>query len=166
MKTILKSVKTFYCMLLFFSVLLSGCSKDEDAVKDIVLCNTFLECNDATKWDKVFLEDGIENAQIYLKFNNSLSNPFEKWSNFTPNNCHYYLQISDHQIDIIENSKDKLIVKIIWREDDWQQDEFEIWTFTKQGESLKLVTQYFQEVITIELNKTTDNLNDLEICAN
>ena len=165
MKTKLKPGIILSCILLLFTVLLTGCSKDEDVVNDTVLCNTFLECNDETKWKQVFLEDGIESAHMYLKINNNLSNPFENWLNFTPNDCHEHMKISDHQIEIIENLKDEFRVKIIWQEEDWQQDEFEIWTFTMQDDLLKLVTQYFEEVITFYFDNTSDDIGNLEDCV-
>lgn len=165
MKTTLKYRITLLCMMLSFTVLLSGCSKDEDAINDAVSCDTFLGCNDATKWKQVFINDGIESAHIYLRINNDLNNPFENWLNISPNSCYFSMQISDHQFEIIENSNDKLIAKIVWQEESWQQDEFETWTFTLQGESLKLVTKYFQEVITFEFNNSSDDLNNLENCS-
>jgi len=80
--------------------------------------------------------------------------------------CYEVMHISEHQFQIIENTKDRFIIKITWKDDYWEQDEFETWTFTKQGESLKLVQKYFIEEINIISNKTSDNINNLKICTN
>jgi hypothetical protein len=168
MKTTKKQFRTIAFilnMLIIFTVFLSGCSKDDETNNDIVLCDTFLECNNLTKWKQVFLENGVEIARIYLRIDNNLNNPFENWLNISPNSCHISMRISDHQIEILENSKDKFIIKIVWQEDSWQQDEFETWTFTKQGDSLKLVTKYFQEIITYDFKSTSDDFDNLEICT-
>lgn len=162
-----KQISRISCasVLLLFTVFFNSCSKDDDSSNDTLLCDTFLECNDTTKWKQVFIENDIETAHLYLRLNNDLNDPFENWLNFSTLNCYISMSISDHQFEIIENSKEILVVKIIWQELGWEQDEFETWTFTRQGESLKLVTQYFQEIITFDFNLSIDDVNNLEICT-
>ena len=152
-------------MTLIFTTLFIGCKSDNDTPNDSTLCDTFLECNNAISWKYIGLEDNVEIARIYFKLNNNKSNPVESWLTFSTMDCYEVIHISEHQFQIIENTKDRFIIKITWQDDYWEQDEFETWTFTKQGESLKLVQKYFVEEIILISSKTSDNIADLQICV-
>ena len=164
MKTIFTKLGSSIILItLIFTTLFTGCNSDDEPNNSIV-CETFLDCNDGINWNYIELEDGVELGRIYFRLNANSSNPVESWLNFSTMDCYEVMHISEHQFQIIENTKDRLIIKITWQDDYSGQDEFETWTFTKQGESLKLVQKYFVEEIILILNKTSDNINNLKIC--
>jgi len=157
----IKNKLRYFLILLVFGLYLSGCNSDDDNDDDpITTCDTFLACNDGTTWKFVETEDGIE-FQFYIQLIDNKNNPFQTWFSFTGLDCGYdYFGDQSPQFELIENSKNILVIKVIWPED----DGFETWTITKQGETLKVVSVYYQEEQVILFNLTSENMDSFAIC--
>lgn len=153
--TFLKHKILSIVVLLILSVSFHGCSDDNDEAM------SFLENHADTKWK--FSELG---GTLYVKINNSQTNPFEIWISFLESGCFIHESINDDGTpEILENTKNKLVVKIV---DNPQ--EYTIITFTVTGDTLTVLSEYFEDEVLDEeeifiLAKTSDNLDDLEICA-
>ena len=156
-------------ILLIFSLTLINCNSDDnppiDNSTDSLLCKNFLECSDGVNWKYVEVDNNVEIVRVYITLNDDINNPIESWMTLSSFDCYESMRVSDHQFQIIENSKDKFIIKITWLGEDWQQDEFETWIFTKQGDSLKLVQKYFTEEIILNFSITSDSVSNLQICV-
>jgi hypothetical protein len=170
MKTKFRNQKfSSFLILLIFSLTLINCNSDDnppiDNSTDSLLCKNFLECSDGVNWKYVEVDNNVEIVRVYITLNDDINNPIESWMTLSSFDCYESMRVSDHQFQIIENSKDKFIIKITWLGEDWQQDEFETWTFTKQGDSLKLVQKYFTEEIILNFSITSDSVSNLQICV-
>lgn len=155
-KTIL--LKSRFLIAVFlgtFLFSLNSCSSDDDSSS-----KDFLSSHSGTKW-KVS-ESG---TTIYLQVNNSESNPFQSWATFD-GSCYFFSESNeDGQVEIIENSKNKLIVKVSDTESD-----YDILTITIIGDILTIKDEYYEngvleDTTAIPLSKTSDNLDNLEICS-
>lgn len=148
-----------FLFLLTLTISLSSCSDDDDNNSND---NSFLETLDGSKWK---LED--EGGTIYIKITNNEINPLEIWVSFIDAGCYIYgngLSDDDDAIEILENSATKLVIKT---ED--SSDEYDIITFTKNGDKLNMkIESYYNGALddteVIQFNKTTTNLDNLELC--
>lgn len=149
-----------FLFLLTLTISLNSCSDDDDDNNSND--NTFLETLDGSKWK---LED--EGGTIYIKITNNEINPLEIWVSFLDAGCYINgnaLSDDDSSIEIIENSATKLVIKT---ED--SSDEYDLITFTKNGDKLSMkIETYYNGVLddteVIQFNKTTTNLDNLELC--
>lgn len=122
---------------------------------------TLLETLDKTKW--VF--DGIGFPAIYLRFNDSNTDYLELWAALADDECYIYGNSSDdNSLTIVENSKSKLVIKATE-----SSDYYSIITITIVGEKLNFKQDYYVEgnlddTDVLIFNKTSANLNDLDIC--
>ena len=120
-----------------------------------------LSCNNSITWKNVEIFNNSEYS-FYIKLNDNENNPFKTWVSTSTIDCGYdYFGEPDMQFQVLENSKDKLIVKVIWPEGD---DGYETWTMTLQDNSLKLVSVYYQEQINILYDKTSEDIDDFIFC--
>ena len=142
MKTkILKNKFLYFFILFSLTIAFTSCSDDEP--------RTFLEKYDGTTWG---------DDSIILKFRNNTSNPIETWVLF--DNCWYYGSIADDvEIEIVENSQDRLILKLT------NESFTERVTIILEGDELKLVDVFEDETTTFYFGKSTVNVNDLLICS-
>ncbi len=154
------------CCYLFILLIVTfsffNCNLDDNDEIE-TLCTTFLECNAETKWKHIHFEKGVEFSLLYYKFNDNYDLPIEIWVNYLEEDCFCYLDISTVQFQILENSKDSLVLKIIFEEDD-----SETWTFTIEEKSLRLARVFTAGGLPIEsytfFNKTAVNLDEIIIC--
>lgn len=136
-----------------------SCSKDDDDDKKID--ETMLESLNKTKW--VF--DGIGFPAIYLRFNNTKTDYLELWSAFEENECYFYgSSTDDNTLTITENSKTKLVIRATE-----SSDYYSIMTITYVGDKLNVKDEYYVNGVqddsdNLVFKKTTDNLDNLEIC--
>ena len=146
--------------ILVLSLFVFNCSKNDD--DEVVQCDTFLSCNNSITWKNVETFNNSEYS-FYIKLNDNENNPFKTWVSTSTIDCGYdYFGEPDMQFQVLENSKDKLIVKVIWPEGD---DGYETWTMTIQNDRLKLVSVYYQqEQINILFDKTSENIDAFIFC--
>lgn len=149
------TIRLVFLLLALTSV---SCSDDDDDKK---IDETLLETLDKTKW--VF--DGIGFPAIYLRFNDSNTNFLELWAAIAEDECYIYGNSSDDDtLTIIENSKSKLVIKATE-----SSDYYSIMTVTIINDKLNLKQDYYVEgslddTDVLVFNKTSTNLNDLDIC--
>ena len=154
----IKKKPLFFIIILSLGLFLNGCDSSDD--DNITACDTFLACNDATTWKYVETVEGIE-IQLYLKLIDNINGPFQAWVSNSLIDCGYaYFGDSAIQFQILENSKDKLVIKVIYEED----EGFETWTITELGDSLKVVSIYYLDEQIIIFDKTSENMDDFIIC--
>jgi len=147
----------FFLTLLTLCLFLNGCDSDDG---NNTTCDTFLSCNDVTTWKYVETVEEIE-IQLYLKLIDNINSPFQAWVSNSLIECGYdYFGDSEIQFQVIENSKDKLVIKVIYEGD----DGFETWTITKLGDSLKAVSIYYLDERIIIFDKTSENIDDFIVC--
>lgn len=143
----------YFFILLGLIVSFNGCSDDDD-----ITSQTFLEKLDGTKWVYTELIDDNE-FSIYIRINNNTNKLIEQWYFVFEDDCYYYGYDSvSGNMEIIENSNDKLILKYT------DEGDTEIVTVTKQGETLKVVIQEGGEEEIIYFDKTSVNVDGLFIC--
>lgn len=138
---------------------LSNCASDEKD-KDFLLDQTFLEKYDNTKW--TIIQDEM---RIYLRFNNDMEKAIEMWMSeleiaklIASEECFYYTAelMDTEEVEILENSELKLEFTYLGNE---------TWTFSMEGERLKLVFKTLNSTRDpVYFNKTSENFNDLKIC--
>ena len=148
MKTTILKHK-FLCIFIFISLAISfnGCSDDDDDITS----QTFLEKYDGTKW----VND--DELTIYIRLNNNTNKLIESW--FLFGDCYFYdYDFESQGVEIVENSKDKLIIKYT---DDG--DTITV-TVTMQGEILRVVIKEGNEEEILLFDKTSVNVDDFEIC--
>ena len=140
-------------LMMVFSLVSCSDDGDDDA-------SNFLETNGGTVWSFVLGGEGI-----YAQINNNESNPFEIWATLGEGGCYIYQSINDGgSVEVLENTKDKLILRI-----DESEDEYLILTLTIKGDLLTAKFEYFEDGISdgedvFPLTKTDDNPDDLPLC--
>jgi len=146
MKTLIFKHKLLYFFIILgLTITYNGCSDDDDDFQ------TFLEKFDGTKWVHT------DEFTFYVRLNDNLNKLIESWILF--DDCYFYdVDFESEDVELVENSKDKLIVKYI---DDEGSTTL---TFTMQGETLKAVVKEGNEEDIIYFDKTSVNVDDLEIC--
>jgi len=157
MKTLfLKHRILSFLILLVLAVSLNGCSNSDEIT-------TFLENQANTVWK---FKDPTTGETLYAKINNDQANPFEIWISLPEISCFIHDSIADDgTIEILENTKNKLVIKIIE-----SADTYSTITLTVINDILTAVSEDFEEGISVDklifiLKKTLDNVDDLEICA-
>jgi len=145
MKTkILKHRFLYLFILLGLTISFNGCSDDDDEPQ------TFLEKYDGTKW--VF-----NGEDIYIRIVDNTSIILEEW--YFDGDCYEYDTFNYGSLEIIENSKNKLVIQIT------DDGEIETLSFTVEGDVLTVVVTDDDGFETISLLKTTVNVDEFEICT-
>ena len=161
MKKLKKVVSRFFILFacIGFVISFNSCALDEKD-KDLESIQTYLETYDRTTWTVI-----EQDMRIFLRINIDKDKDFEIWMSelelaklIADKECFYYSEetLDTEEVVILENSENKLRFK--YREN-------ETWTFSMDGEQLKL------ELVTsdnikkeIYFSKTKENVYDLDIC--
>jgi len=132
----------------------------EDKDKNLLVDETYLEKHDGTKWKAI--EDDM---RIYLRLNDDMDKALELWMSdlefeklLTSKECFYYSHemLNTEEVKVLENSESKLAFTYL---------ENETWTFSMDGERLKLEFKTLDHVReAVYFSKTTDNVAELSIC--
>ncbi len=145
--TILKHKLFYFFILLSLAIYFNGCSTDDDDITS----QTFLEKYDGTKWVNT------DEFTIYIRLNDNINKLVETW--FLFGDCYFYdYDFESEGVEIVENSENKLIIKYT------DDGDIETVTVTIQGETLKVVIKEGNEEEIIYFDKTSVNVDDLEIC--
>ena len=140
--TILKHRFLYIFILLSLTISFNSCSDDDEP-------QTFLEKYDGTKW---FSDDDDD---LYIRIIDNTSVIFEQW--FLGHDCYYYYTLGDNDsVEIIENSKDKLVLRLTYDE---------TVTVTVEGDIMKFIVTEVDGFHTIFFTKTLMNVDDLQICS-
>ncbi|MFD1314008.1 hypothetical protein [Namhaeicola litoreus] len=153
--------QNFVGILLLTAVVLcnTSCSKDDDNDKKIA--ESMLESLDKTKW--VF--DGIGFPAIYLKFNDTNTDFIELWAAIAEMECYIYgSSEDDNTLQIIENSKTKLVIKATE-----SSEYYSLMIITYVGDKLNIKDEYYvngvlDDTDVLVFNKTSVNLDNLNLC--
>lgn len=103
---------------------------------------------------------------LYLRINDSETNPFELWLTFLANSCYVYQSVEDDGTpEILENSENKLVIRV-----DESNDEYTIVTLTVSQGVLTVVSEEFEngeldEENIVILFANEDDISNIEICA-
>jgi len=144
-------------ILLVLSISITGCSDDETI-------KSFLEKQADTDWK---FNEPLTGAILYVTINNNQVNPFEIWFSIIEEACFIHESIGDDgTVEILENSANELKIKVV---DDGNPAEYSIITFTVNGDILTVVNEDYEDGVLEEedlfiFQKTSDNLDDLNIC--
>ncbi|MEN8125772.1 MAG: hypothetical protein ABFR32_11655 [Bacteroidota bacterium] len=141
----LKHKFLFLFIVLGLTLSFNACSSDDDEPQ------TFLEKYDGTIWT-------FSGEDIYIRIIDNESIILEEW--YLDNDCYEHDTLNYEVLEIIENSTDKLIIKIT---DDGETETF---TFTIEGEVLTVVITEVDGFETVSLIKTSVNVDEFEICIN
>lgn len=157
MKKLTAMHKPLFILFLALSISLGSCSSDEDDPKD----QTFLEHNDGTKWEAMF-----EGLRVYVRINNSVTNPLETWL-FNPiAECYEYQDGSvNTSVEILENSENRLVVEFTD-----EPGEYAVLTVVSNNDMLNLKIENYEDDVLVETTNlsfeaSNVNLSDLEICG-
>lgn len=141
----LKHKFLFLFIVLGLTLSFNACSSDDDGPQ------TFLEKYDGTIWT-------FSGEDIYIRIIDNESIILEEW--YLDNDCYEHDTLNYEVLEIIENSTDKLVIKIT---DDGETETF---TFTIEGEVLTVVITEVDGFETVTLIKTSVNVDEFEICIN
>lgn len=141
----LKHKFLFLFIVLGLTLSFNACSSDDDEPQ------TFLEKYDGTIWT-------FSGEDIYIRIIDNESIILEEW--YLDNDCYEHDTLNYEVLEIIENSTDKLVIKIT---DDGETETF---TFTIEGEVLTVVITEVDGFETVSLIKTSVNVDEFEICIN
>lgn len=145
--TIFKHKFLYFFIILGLTISFNGCSDDDD--DDF---QTFLEKYDGTKW--VYTEDEFT---FYVRLNDNPNKLIESW--ILIDDCYFYsVDFESESVELVENSKDKLIIKYT------DDGEIITVTLTTQGETIRVVVKDGNEEDIMIFDKTSVNVDDLEIC--
>jgi hypothetical protein len=157
MKAHMLRLKAF-AMIALISFSFVGCSDSDDDDE-----KSFLETHGGTVWKLGEPEDGFS---VYAQINNTENNPFEIWVYDETRDCYEYQSITDDgSPEVIENRENKVQIRI-----DGDSGEYVILTMTVSGSILRVELDYYEDgvlddEIQFVLNRTSDNLNELTLCA-
>ena len=152
-------VSRFFILLTCIGLVISynSCESDQKD-KDLIVAQTFLEQNDASKWTAI-----EEDMRIYVRL--SIDKDMEIWMAelgfeklLAAKECFYYSQelLNTEEVEVIENFGSKLAFTHL---DD------ETYTFSIDGERLKLEFETLNNVKkVVYFSKTKEDFNDLNIC--
>ena len=155
-------VYRFFILFTSIGLLISynSCVSDQKD-KDLISVQTFLERHDGTKWTVI-----EEEMRIYVRLNNDMDKALELWISelelaklITYKECFYYNpeMLNAEEVAILENSESKLVFTYLGNE---------TWTFSRDGERLKLEFETLNNVRdAVYFSKTTENVDELEICS-
>lgn len=140
-------------LLAILTLFLASCSDDGDDG------TSFLEKHGGTTW-----KFSVDEGTIYAQINSSESNPFEIWVSLFEA-CYIYESISDTgNIQVLENNENKVVIRI-----DEGPSEYSLLTLSVTGDALTIQSAYYEDGVLEEedffiLQKTSDNVDDLELC--
>ena len=144
--TIFKHKLFYFFIILGLIVSFNSCSDDDD--DDF---QTFLERYDGTKWVNT------DELTFYIRLNDNTNKLIESWILF--DDCYFYdVDFESEGVELVENSKDKLIIKFT------DDGDITTVTITMQGETLRAVVKEGNEEDIIYFDKSSVNVDDLEIC--
>ncbi len=144
--TIFKHKLFYFFIILGLIVSFNSCSDDDD--DDF---QTFLERYDGTKWVNT------DEFTFYIRLNDNTNKLIESWILF--DDCYFYdVDFESEGVELVENSKDKLIIKFT------DDGDITTVTITMQGETLRAVVKEGNEEDIIYFDKSSVNVDDLEIC--
>ena len=148
----IKKTYLIICLILIVFTNSLSCSDDSD---DFQL---FLEKNAGTEW--LLMNDDIT---VYIRFNNNKTNLIEQWSYNKEIDCYEYNPniFIPGDIEIMENSIDKLIIK-----GDYILSDYEYMTFSVQDNTLTIdikLCEWQEE--TVYFNKSLVKVDDLTKCV-
>ena len=135
-------------ILVSFIVSTNSCNSKEEEE----LPQTFLEMYDGTVWVST-PDEGV--SYTCVKFHNNLSNFLDEWSFNSSSDCYYFSGISEDTFEIIENSSNSFVFKILG-------GESEYYTITLSIKDDILSVNSGGDLM--DLKKTSINMDDLEIC--
>ena len=152
----------FFILFACAGLLMSNASCESDEKdKDLLLDETFLEKYDNSKWTII-----QEEMRIYLRLNDDMKKDIEMWMSelefaklMSSDECFYYTAelLNTEDIKIIENSETKLEFTHLGKE---------TWTFSMDGERLKLVFKTMDSAqVPIYFSKTSEDFTDLTLCS-
>ena len=142
--------------LLALSLTFVSCSDDDDEQ------SSFLENHGGSVWK---FSDEFSGTGIYLRINNSESNPFEIWLQWPGTDCYLHEGVDDSETpDVLENSKNTLKLRV-----DDSATEYTIVTLTVSGDFLTISSEYYENGSLVEdesviLARTSDKVSDLPLC--
>lgn len=158
MKNLIFKNKLFVVIwLIVLSFSFQSCGDDSEDLK------TFLEKYGNTTWK---FNEVTAGGILYAKINNIQSNPFEIWISLFDNSCFIYESLGDDgTVEVLENSENKLEIKII---DNAQ--EYSIITLTIVGDTLTASNEDFEDGVSVDKNtfillRTSDDVDNLELCV-
>ena len=153
----LKVIRMLSLSLLMIFALVS-CNDDDD--DDMI---TFLDKHGDTQWK---FQDPGSDTVLYLRINDSQTNPFELWLTFLANSCYVYQSVEDDGTpEILENTENKLVIRV-----EESNDEYTIVTLTVSQNVLTVASEDYEngqledENIAI-LFANQDDISNIEICA-
>ena len=156
-ETSIRALKVFsLTLLMIFAV--ASCNDDDDG--DIV---SFLDKHGDTQWK---FQDPGSDTVLYLRINDSQTNPFELWLTFLANSCYVYQSVEDDGTpEILENTENKLVIRV-----DESNDEYTIVTLTVSQNVLTVISEDYENGVLDEENivilfANQDDISNIEICA-
>jgi len=153
----LRTLKVLSFTLLMILAVVS-CNDDDD--NDRV---SFLDKHGDTQWK---FQDPNSDTLLYLRINDSQTNPFELWLTFLANSCYVYQSVEDDGTpQILENTENKLVIRV-----DESNDEYTIVTLTVSQNVLTVTNEDYEngeldEENIVILFANQDDINNIEICA-
>ena len=149
----------FLGILLMMSFAFVSCSDDGDDDKVM----TFLDTHGNTQWK---FQDPNSETTLYLRINDSQSNPFELWLTFQAGGCFVYQSVEDDGTpEILENKENKLVVRV-----DEGNDAYTLVTLTVSQNVLTVESESYEngqledDNIAI-LFANEDDISNIEVCA-
>lgn len=153
----LRTLKVISFTLLMILAVVS-CNDDGD---DAVV--SFLDKHGESQWK---FQDPNSDTVLYLKINDSQTNPFELWLTFLANSCYVYQSVEDDGTpEILENTENKLVIRV-----EETNDEYTIVTLTVSQNVLTVTNEDYEngeldEENIVILFANQDDISNIEICA-
>lgn len=157
MKSHILKLKTLALVaLISFSFI--ACSEDDEGED-----KSFLETHGGSVWKLGEPEDGFS---VYAQINSTISNPFEIWIYNESGDCYIYESITDEGApEVLENRENKVEIRIGDKTGDYG-----ILTMTISGDVLRVELDSYEDGVLVDsekfiLQRTSDNVDNLELCA-
>ena len=144
-----------FTLIMIFAV--ASCNDDDD---DMV---SFLDKHGNTQWK---FQDPNSDTVLYLRINDSQTNPFELWLTFLANSCYVYQSVEDDGTpEILENTENKLVIRV-----EESNDEYTVVTLTISQNVLTVTNEDYEngeldEENVVILFANQDDISNIEICA-
>ena len=149
----------FLGVLILMNFAFVSCNSDDDDEKMM----TFLDVHGNTQWK---FQDPTSDTTLYLRINDSQSNPFELWLALLGSDCYVYQSVEDDGTpEILENKENKLVVHV-----DEGNDAYTIVTLTVSQNVLTVESESYEngqledDNIAI-LFANEDDISNIEVCA-
>jgi hypothetical protein len=149
----------FLGFLLMMSFAFVSCSDDGDDEKAM----TFLDAHGNTQWK---FQDPNSETTLYLRINDSQSNPFELWLTFQAGGCFVYQAVEDDGTpEILENKENKLVVRV-----DEGNNAYTLVTLTVSQNVLTVESESYENGQLVDDNiailfANEDDISNIEVCA-